>query len=131
MQEALQRFGISAFVAHEDIQPTTEWEGEIQRGLGTMEALAAILTPDFSASVWCDQEVGFALGRSRLVIPIRCGMDPYGFLGKYQGLTAQLASTRWAGAEYRQNPDQTRRDCGLNGERRGHGVRSFVRVRND
>lgn len=49
----------------------------------------AILMPGFQESRWCDQEVGFAVGRDVLVIPLRKGLDPYGFIGKYQGIQAQ------------------------------------------
>ena len=54
-----------------------------------MDALAAILMPGFKESNWCDQEVGVAVGRGVLVIPIRRGLDPYGFIGKYQGIQAK------------------------------------------
>lgn len=89
LQTALRTFAISSFVAHEDIEPTKEWQNEIEAGLQTMDALAAILMPGFQESKWCDQEVGFAVGRDVLVIPIRRGLDPYGFIGKYQGIQAQ------------------------------------------
>lgn len=85
---ALRSFGVSAFVAHEDIEPATEWEGAIILGLNTMDALAAFLTPGFKESNWADQEVGISIGRGVLVIPIRLGLDPYGFIGKYQGFQA-------------------------------------------
>ena len=89
LQTALRKFAISGFVAHEDIEPTKEWQEEIEAGLRTMDALAAILMPGFEESKWCDQEVGVAVGRNVLVIPIRKGLDPYGFIGKYQGIQAQ------------------------------------------
>lgn len=89
LQEALRKFGISSFVAHEDIEPTKEWQSEIESGLKTMDALAAILMPGFQESKWCDQEVGVAIGRDVLIIPIRKGLDPYGFIGKYQGIQGQ------------------------------------------
>lgn len=50
-----------------------------------MDALCAVLTPGFKESNWTDQEVGIAIGRGILVIPIRKKLDPYGFIGKYQG----------------------------------------------
>jgi hypothetical protein len=50
-----------------------------------MHALAALLTPDFHASNWTDQEIGFALGRNVLVVPILFGTTPYGFIGEVQG----------------------------------------------
>lgn len=86
LKTALQAEGISAFVAHEDIQPTREWQDEIESALRSMDALAALLTPDFHSSLWTDQEVGFAIGTGRLVLPMRLGQDPYGFIGKFQGL---------------------------------------------
>jgi len=88
LQTALAGRGISAFVAHADIEPTKEWEEEIERALQTMEALAAMLTSDFPQSRWCDQEVGIALGQGKLVIPVKVDIDPYGFLGKHQALRA-------------------------------------------
>ncbi|UOG91010.1 MAG: toll/interleukin-1 receptor domain-containing protein [Candidatus Thiothrix sulfatifontis] len=82
----LKRFGISAFVAHVDIEPTKEWQDEIEAGLFSMDALAAILMQGFKESNWTDQEVGIAIGRGVLVIPIVKGVTPYGFIEKYQGL---------------------------------------------
>lgn len=86
----LQVRGISAFVAHEDITPSLEWQNEIELALRSMHALAALLTPDFHPSNWADQEVGFALGKGVLVVPVRMGTDPYGFIGKVQGLSGSL-----------------------------------------
>lgn len=89
LQTALKKYAISSFVAHEDIEPTKEWQDEIEAALQTMDALAAILMPGFKESNWCDQEVGVAVGQGILVVPIRKGIDPYGFIGKYQGIQAQ------------------------------------------
>jgi hypothetical protein len=88
LQAALHRFGISAFVAHVDIEPTRDWQEEIEAGLASMDALAAILMPGFKESNWTDQEVGVAVGRGILVVPIIRGLNPYGFIAKYQGLQA-------------------------------------------
>jgi hypothetical protein len=60
LQTALLEFGISAFVAHNDIEPTLEWQGEIETALATCDALVALLHPKFNASPWTDQEIGFA-----------------------------------------------------------------------
>lgn len=89
LQSGLRHYGISAFVAHEDIEPTKEWLNEIEKALFSMDALAAILTPGFNDSKWTDQEVGVAVGRDMLVVPVRKGLDPYGFVGKYQGMQGQ------------------------------------------
>jgi hypothetical protein len=89
LKTALAKYQIAAFVAHDDIEPTKEWQLEIERALRTADALAAIITPDFVESRWCDQEVGFAFGRGKLVVPLCKESTPHGFLGKYQGFKAK------------------------------------------
>jgi hypothetical protein len=86
MKASLANWGVSAFVAHEDIEPTREWMNEVEAGLHTMDALVAVVEPGFKESDWCAQEVGFALGRSVDIIPLRAGLNPFGFFGKFQGI---------------------------------------------
>ena len=88
LRDALDPLGISAFVAHEDMEPSREWQPQIESALRTAEALVAVVTDDFVTSMWCDQEVGFALGRGLPVIPVRFGCPPHGFIGKIQALPA-------------------------------------------
>lgn len=85
-------YGVDAFVAHEDIEPTLEWQAEIERALESMDAMAALLTPEFHGSRWTDQEVGIAVGRAVFVMPVRLPENPYGFIGKNQGLPGDLAN---------------------------------------
>ena len=92
LKSGLATYGVSAFVAHEDIEPSLEWQIEIELALATADALLAVLTPDFHQSRWTDQEVGVVLGRGRLVVPLRVPEDPYGLMGKFQGLKGDLAS---------------------------------------
>lgn len=86
LKDELRIYGVSGFVAHEDIEPTKEWENEIFLALNSANALAAFLTPDFHESKWTDQEVGIALGRGMLVIPVGLGIDPYGFMAGKQAM---------------------------------------------
>lgn len=86
IRDQLATFGIDGFVAHEMIEPTKEWQDEIETALGTCDALVAILTEDFVQSKWCDQEVGYALGRGRLIIAVHQGATPHGFIGKFQAV---------------------------------------------
>lgn len=88
LKESLKVYGVSAFVAHEDILPTKAWQLEIENGLASMDAFVALMTRDFHQSEWTDQEVGFALARGVPVIAVRLGRDPYGFLGKFQALSS-------------------------------------------
>jgi hypothetical protein len=94
LKDELELFGISAFVAHEAIQPSLEWQREIELALRSMHALLALITPDFHASNWTDQEIGWAFGRGVLVVPVRLGEDPYGFAGKVQGISGKLEHSK-------------------------------------
>ncbi|MCW5557912.1 MAG: toll/interleukin-1 receptor domain-containing protein [Verrucomicrobiae bacterium] len=94
LKDELELFGITAFVAHEAIQPSLEWQREIELALRSMHGLLALITPDFHASHWTDQEVGWALGRGVLVVPVRLGADPYGFAGKVQGNTGDFEQSK-------------------------------------
>ena len=82
----LKKFGISCFVAHEDIEPTKEWQDEIERALASMQIMVPLMTEKFNESNWTDQEVGVGIGRGIPIVAVRLGKDPYGFIGKYQGL---------------------------------------------
>jgi hypothetical protein len=94
LKEQLEVFGISAFVAHADIEPTAEWQDEIENALASMDAFVALLTDNFHESNWTDQEVGYAFGRGVPLIAVKLGKDPYGFIGKFQAL-----SSTWAEAD--------------------------------
>jgi hypothetical protein len=72
-------------VAHEQIAPAKEWEDELRLGLLTCDALVCFLSEGFKKSDWTEQEVGFAISRRILVIPVRLGLNPYGFMARYQG----------------------------------------------
>jgi hypothetical protein len=112
LQEALLPYGISAFVAHSDIEPATEWQDQIETALLTCDALVALLHEKFHESKWTDQEIGFAMGRPVPVCSVHFGETPYGFIGRFQAfngaklepadLAAQLFET------YRKNK-QTKR----------------------
>lgn len=86
LRDCLEPYAISGFVAHEDIEPTKLWEIEISKALHTMDAFVSMHTPGFSKSNWTQQEIGFAVGRSKKIIAFRMGEDPTGFLSKSQAL---------------------------------------------
>ena len=92
LKNALVKYGIDCFVAHEDIEPSKLWQTEIEKALASMDLLCAILTPGFYQSKWCDQEVGIALGRSIPTLSIKKGADPHGFIGKYQAIKAKSSA---------------------------------------
>lgn len=87
-------YGIDAFVAHDDIEPTKKWQQVIESALVSCDALLAILHVGFKESNWCDQEVGYVLGRNVPVIPLSYDLQPYGFLGVVQSLAASRYPVR-------------------------------------
>lgn len=92
LKRCLLEYGIAGFVAHEDIEPTKEWVEEIERGLASCDALIALLSPGFKESNWTDQEVGFCHGRRVLIVSVRQGLDPYGFISRYQAVNGNSRS---------------------------------------
>lgn len=99
LKDALERWAVTCFVAHEDIKPTKEWQREILSALFSMDALVALMTCGFSDSEWTDQEIGVAIGRGTPIIPVKIGTDPYGFIGKYQALPATGKKTSELGRD--------------------------------
>jgi hypothetical protein len=76
--------GIHAFVAHDTMEYELPWQEQIEHGLRTMQAFVAVIHPEFLPSAWCQQEVGWALGRGVPRYVIRYPVDPVGFIGRTQ-----------------------------------------------
>jgi hypothetical protein len=90
LKGCLASFAINAFVAHDDIHPTVEWQSEIERALGTMDAFLAMHTDGFSESCWTQQEIGYAVCRRVKIISLKMGdEDPAGSISKHQALPRQ------------------------------------------
>jgi hypothetical protein len=85
---AFLRYGVSAFVAHDDIAPRKDWQIEVESALKSADALIALVTPTFHQSDWTDQEIGFALGREIPVLTVKLGAAPKGFVGRFQAISA-------------------------------------------
>lgn len=87
LKKGLERFGIKVFLAHEDIEPSEEWEKSIVSQLEKCDVLVPVLTTSFSASKWTDQEVGIAFAHGKVIIPLKVDTIPYGFMKRYQALS--------------------------------------------
>jgi hypothetical protein len=84
--EALESYGIYGFVAHKDIKPQANWEDVIEYALGTADAMVALVNDKFAASSYCNQEVGWGLGRGLVCASIMMGLSPVGFTKRFQGI---------------------------------------------
>lgn len=102
LRKALKAYAIDAFVAHDAVQPTEDWQGVIEYALRTADAMIAFLSPEFRKSAWCDQEVGAMVAQNKLIVSACLGMTPHGFLARFQGLrVAQLQPSEIAGKLFR------------------------------
>lgn len=57
------------------------------RALRVMDCFVSIHTKGFSKSIWCQQEVGFALSREVPFVALKMDEDPVGFQAFRQALT--------------------------------------------
>jgi hypothetical protein len=84
LKHHLELFGIDAFLAHEDIEPTAEWRETILENLKICNVFLPVLTDAASQSIWVHQESGIAVLREMVIVPLKSTQDPKGFLSKYQ-----------------------------------------------
>ena len=104
VRDVLAKYGISAFVAHKDITPSKRWRDVIKSGLRSCHMMVAVLHEDFHTSQWCDQEVGWALGRGIPIATVRRGdafkRENDGFLEEVQDIVLDLtkSSGEWRAA---------------------------------
>jgi len=84
IKSQLEKFGLDVFLAHEDIEPTEEWQDRILVELEETEVFLPILTRNFQTSKWTAQETGIALAKDAFIISVKVSIDPYGFLSRYQ-----------------------------------------------
>jgi len=76
LEEGLESFEFSVFLAHEDISPSKPWRKEIRKNLRDCQVFVPILTKGFEESDWTDQETGIALARKKKIIPLKVNRNP-------------------------------------------------------
>src|SRR5208283_3389098 len=81
----LEKLGINAFLAHEDIQVSHEWRATIVEEIGKADIFIPILSADYYKSAWCVQESGIAAFKGLCIIPLSLdGSIPQGFIAHIQ-----------------------------------------------
>jgi len=68
---ALESEGLRTFLAPRGVSGGSDWRVRLRDELDHCNACIAVLTDAFRRSRWCDQEVGYAMGSGRPVIPVR------------------------------------------------------------
>lgn len=85
---------IECFIAHDDIKPGTEWEGDILNNLSDADYFLPLQTESLVKSYWCQQEAGIAFNREIKIIPLIPdvgGIDSVGFYARYQGFKIKVS----------------------------------------
>lgn len=81
--------GVSAFLASATLQPGQLWSPEILEALRTSDCVLFLASKSACASPWVQQELGFAIGAKKKLIPIIWDAEPTelpGWVGGYQVL---------------------------------------------
>jgi hypothetical protein len=86
----LYQYGLEVFLAHEDIQPTEEWQARILSELKKTVVFLPLLTEKFLTSKWTSQECGVAVARGVFIVSLKVAIDPFGFLSKYQAFNFKI-----------------------------------------
>lgn len=63
----LNHYGLDVFLAHEDIEPTEEWQTRILSELKRASVFLPLLTDKFITSKWTAQECGIAVARGTFI----------------------------------------------------------------
>ena len=80
LKAGLEQFGMEAFLAHEDLSPSSNWLRVIRKNLRGCQVFMPLLTKEFKKSDWTDQETGFAVALRKVILPITVDFLPYGFI---------------------------------------------------
>lgn len=98
-KNVLAEIGIDGFLAHEDLHVSDEWRERIIEELNRCDLFVPLLSANFVASKWAQQEVGFIISRPDVAIaPLSIdGTKPFGFISHVQsraipkdGITREL-----------------------------------------
>ena len=81
IQEQANAAGITLYLADRDVQPGTNLSAKIEMAISRAEVVVALLTETGVDSKWVNQEIGYALAKQKVVVPlVEEGVDVPGML---------------------------------------------------
>jgi len=93
VKDELADYGINGFLAHEDLEPTVQWQEEITKHLKACDLFIPLISERFRESKWTDQEVGMAVAWKKKMVPLLLDKTTsYGFISKYQATKIDVAN---------------------------------------
>ena len=66
-----QNDGMNVFVAHDDLDPGTNWKEDLTQKIFECDVFIPLLTERYHSAEWTEQEVGIAHAYKKRMIPIR------------------------------------------------------------
>jgi hypothetical protein len=85
VKKELEAAHYECFMAHDDISAGADWHESIWTQLRTCDAFVGLVTSEFNASAFCQQEVGAALAMNKARLLVRMDVSaPPGFSGRFQ-----------------------------------------------
>ena len=70
IKEELEKFNIKSFLAHEEVEISSEWRNEIHKHLDSSDLFLPLITDNFNLSVWANQETGYAIAKNKIIVPL-------------------------------------------------------------
>ena len=87
IKHELEAEHFSCFLAHDDITGGADWHDEIWAALHNCHAFVGLVTKEFNASAFCQQELGAALALNKPRLLVRLDVpDPPGFARRFQAV---------------------------------------------
>ncbi|MBU4246309.1 toll/interleukin-1 receptor domain-containing protein [archaeon] len=90
IKAGLGTYGLNVFLAHEDINPTSDWSAVLIDELEMCDIFIALLTPNYKEADYPDQEAGIAYYMTtkynKVILSLSTERTPHGFLCKFQSL---------------------------------------------
>lgn len=85
-KEVLKEVGVTAFLAHEDLEVTEAWKERIVEELKVCDLFIPLLSKNFRSSEWAPQEAGFVVSRPEVrIAPLSIDETmPFGFIEHIQ-----------------------------------------------
>lgn len=91
LKSKLSKYGLSVFLAHEDIEGGSDWVSKLYEEIQKSKVFIMLLTKNYHPSKYTDQETGIAINYKKIILPI-CIDDtrPYGFASSKQAVVCSL-----------------------------------------
>lgn len=91
LKSILSHYDIQVFLAHEDIDVGEEWLAKLYDEIQNCNVFFMLLSPNYHASQYTDQEAGIALNMNKPILQICIDeTEPYGFTSKYQAIMCKI-----------------------------------------